>query len=131
MSTPTAFNPINLGFSAHISNTNRLKASSSFLKWKMHGPKNTGDFPVASTTTKRRLRYDVSVSHKSHRLNVVSIAKGSEMPLQQQNFSISFTVCQNIRMHNKLFMSLKSSEQYHIHVVTVKSLLQVANCEKN
>ena len=130
MSTPTAFNPINLGFSAHISNTNRLKASSSFLKWKMHGPKNTGDFPVASTT-KRRLRYDVSVSHKSHRLNVVSIAKGSEMPLQQQNFSISFTVCQNIRMHNKLFMSLKSSEQYHIHVVTVKSLLQVANCEKN
>ena len=55
----------------------------------MHGPKNTGDFPVASTT-KRRLRYDVSVTHKSHRLNVVSISKESEMLLQQQNFSISF-----------------------------------------
>ena len=60
------------------------------------------------------------------------------MPLQQQNFSISSTVSQNIRMHNKLFLSLKSAEQYHIHVVTVKGalanvlcLLQVANCENN
>ena len=53
----------------------------------MHGRKNTGDFPVVSTT-KGRLRYDVSVSHKSHRLNVVSIAKGSEIESQQQNFSI-------------------------------------------
>ena len=53
MSTPTASNPINLGF--YISNANRLKASSSFLKWNMHGPENTGDFPAASIT-KRRLR---------------------------------------------------------------------------
>ena len=55
----------------------------------MHVLKNTGDFPVACTT-KRLLRYDVSVSHKKHMLKVVSIAKGSEIPLQQQNFSISF-----------------------------------------
>ena len=61
MSTPIAFNSINLGFPAHISSANRLKGSLSFLKWNMHGPKNTGDFPVVSTT-KRRLRYDVSVS---------------------------------------------------------------------
>ena len=82
MSTPIFFNSINLGFQAHISNANCLKASQSFLKWNMHGPKNTGDFPDVSTT-KCRLCYDVSVSHKSHILNVVSIAKGSEMPSQQ------------------------------------------------
>ena len=103
----------------------------------MHGPKNTGDFPVASTT-KRRLRYDVSVTHKSHRLNVVSISKESEMPLQQQISQYPSTVCQNIRMYNKLFLSSKPAEQYHIHVVTVEGslahvlcLLQVANCENN
>ena len=33
------------------------------------------------------------------------------------------TVCQNIRMHNKLFLSSKSGERCHIHVVTVKGAL--------
>ena len=116
MSTPTNFNYINFGFPTHTSTANRLKASSSFLKSNMRSPKYTGDFPVASNA-ERRLRYDGSVSRKSFRLNVLSITKGSEMPLQQQNF---------------IFM------QYHIHTVTGKCalvhllcLLQVANCENN
>ena len=85
MSTPTNFNYINFGFPTHTSTANRLKASSSFLKSNMRSPKYTGDFPVASNA-ERRLRYDGSVSRKSLRLNVLSITKGSEMPLQQQNF---------------------------------------------
>ena len=76
MSTSTAFSSINLGLPAHNSNANRLKALSYVLKWNMDGPKNTGDFPFASTT-KCRLWYDISVSYKLHRLNVVSIVKGS------------------------------------------------------
>ena len=103
----------------------------------MHGLKNTGDFPVASTT-KRRLRYDVSITHKSHRLNVVSISKESEILYSNKISQYLSTVCQNIRMYNKLFLSSKPAEQYHIHVVTVKGslahvlcLLQVANCENN
>ena len=40
-------------------------------------------------------------------------------------------------MHNKLFLSSKSGEQYHIHIITVKGTLahllclhQVANCRE-
>ena len=103
MSTPTAFNSINLGFPAHISKTNRLKVSSSFLKWNMHGPKNTGKFPVASTT-KHRLRYDVSVSQKSHRLNVVSIAKGSENR-SSNRFQELYRCCIRLRVFITLYQS--------------------------
>ena len=83
MSTPTAFNYVNLGFLAHISNANRLKASSSFLKWNMHGQRVLVTSPLLPPLS---VGCGIRRICQAHRLNVVPIAKESEIPLQQQKF---------------------------------------------
>ena len=50
----------------------------------MQGPKNTADAPV-DLFSNFLFQYDVSVNHRSHKLNVVSIANGTALSFLQQN----------------------------------------------
>ena len=90
MSTPILFKHFILGFPARSFNKNGLKASASFVKWSIDGPKKTGLFPFASFRILLFLS-KVPVSCKSQRMKVVSIAKGTGFLSLQQDFSMSLS----------------------------------------
>ena len=89
MSTPICFNFLISLFACKISRANLENASSSFVKWSIIGPINTGWF-FLSTFTSRLLRYVVPVTNKSHKLKVVSTAKVVALISVQQNCVMSF-----------------------------------------
>ena len=72
MSTPNFFSLISLGSAAKSSRANRLTAPSSLVKCNIIGPTNMVFLPD-SRFIKRLFRYDVSVTQRSQKLNVVSI----------------------------------------------------------
>ena len=90
---PICFNFLISLFACKISRANLENASSYFVKWSIIGPKNTGCFFV-STFASRLLRYVVSVTHKSHKLKVVSTAKVVALISVQQNCVMSF-ICRD------------------------------------
>ena len=81
MSTPIIFRSYILGFPARSSNKNRIKTSTSFVKWSIYEPKKIGLFPFALFRILLFL-WEVPVSHKSQWLKVVSTAKDTRfLPL--------------------------------------------------
>lgn len=64
-----------------ISTANQLNAFFSFIKKNMQGPKNTDDIPDNS---------DVSINHRPHQLNVLSMTK------DKKSFILSTTKLINI-----------------------------------
>ena len=90
----------------------------------MHGPKNTCDVPVDSFSN-LLFRYDVSVNHRSHKLNVVSIAKGTASSFLQQICLMSWSC-----------LSVQTKTQYAVLTIDIfriilESVYDAISCESS
>ena len=97
MSAPKFFSSISLRLVAKGSRVNRPSSTSSLVKCNILGAKNMEFFPD-SRFIKRLFRYDVSVTQRSQRLNVVSIGNIDGLLSSQQNvfiLLIYLSLCRN------------------------------------
>ena len=78
MSTPKFFSSISLGSAAKSSRANQPNAPLSLVKCNIIGSTNMGFFPD-SRFIKCLFWYDVSVTQRSQRLNVVSIGNTNRL----------------------------------------------------